>query len=232
MDRLAQWGSRLGWWVFFGTMSVGAWLMLSASASYVELGDAHPFVLEKLPLNHPGWWRAALYVHVPSALFALPACLVLLAHPLHRRFPRVHRWLGRAVCALVLLAVVPSGMYLALYAQGGVLSTLGFWLTGAITFVSMLKSIQSARRRDMRAHRRFSAHVAAQLSVAVISRFALLGAETLGLYDDATYVLALWIPVLASALVAELATRSQPSPSLKGARHEKIVAIARVDPVR
>lgn len=232
MNKLAQWTPRVGRVGFYGVMALGAWLMLSASISYWELGASHPFVVEKLPLRHPLWWRSALYVHVPSALLALPACLVLLARPVQRRFPRVHRWLGRAVGALVLLAVVPSGMYLALQAQGGWPSTLGFWLTGALTFVAMLKSIQSARRRDMRAHRRFSAHVAAQLGVAVLSRFALVGAEAFGLYGDATYVLALWIPVLASAAIAELATRAPSLPTLKGARHEKIVAIARVDPVR
>ena len=35
---------------------LGIWLMTSASLSYAELGEAHPFFLEKLPLERPDWW--------------------------------------------------------------------------------------------------------------------------------------------------------------------------------
>jgi hypothetical protein len=84
-------------------MWAGVGLMFAASASYLTLGRAHPFVLEKLPLAHPKLWLAALYVHVPSALLSLPACLVLLVDRLRRRSPRLHRWFGRATGALVVL---------------------------------------------------------------------------------------------------------------------------------
>jgi uncharacterized membrane protein len=231
MDKPTRWGARLARLGFFALMGVGVWLMLSASQSYWELGDEHPFVLEKLPLAHPKLWRAALYVHVPSALFALPACLALLSRRVRRRWPRFHRWLGRVSAVLILGAVVPSGMYLALFAQGGLLTTLGFWLTGLITFVAMLKSVARARARDMRAHRRFSAHVTAQLAVAVVSRFLLMGAEQLGLYREWVYIAALWLPVLGCALIAELLTHARPLSSTKGSRHE-IAAIPRLDAVR
>jgi uncharacterized membrane protein len=204
MDKPKKLGVALGRLSFYALTSVGTCLMLSASASYLELGDTHPFFLEKLPLARPELWLTALYLHVPSALFCLPACLLLLVARLRRRWPRFHRWLGRLTGVLVLTVVVPSGMYLALFAQGGLLTTSGFWLTGLITFVAMLKSIQSARARNMVAHRRFSTHVVAQLSVAVVSRFMLVAAETAGLDGEWAYIAALWLPVLGSALVAEL----------------------------
>ena len=206
LDKLAAGSAVLGRITFHAMMWFGLWLMLSASASYLELGDTHPFFLEKWPLAHPGRWLAALYVHVPSALFSLPACLVLLLRPVRRRFPRFHRWLGRVTGAVIVLAMVPSGMYLALFARGGWISTFGFWLTGAITFVAMAKSIQAARAGDMRRHRRFSAHVVAQLSVAVVSRLLLVAADAAEVDGTWVYVAALWVPVTGSALVAELWT--------------------------
>lgn len=231
MKNANSWAVLLGRVGFYALMSFGLWLMLAASVSYWELGDEHPFFLEKLPLTRPRWWLAALYAHVPSALFALPACLVLLLASVRRRWPRFHRWLGRLTGSLILLVVVPSGMYLALFAQGGWITTFGFWLTGSITFVAMLKSVQSARARDYKAHRRFSAHVTAQLSVAVFSRFLLFGAEQLGLYQEWVYVAALWLPVLACALVAELVSAARSSKAAKGSRHE-IGSIPRLDAVR
>jgi uncharacterized membrane protein len=225
MSKLATWGAspaRLG---FYALVCAGTWLMLEASQSYLDLGEAHPFFLEKLPLSQPRLWLASLYVHVPSALFALPACLVLLAQRVRARWPRFHRWLGRLTALLVLGAVVPSGMYLALFAQGGLVTTLGFWLTGLITFVAMLKSVLSARARDMRAHRRFSAHVVAQLSVAVFSRFLLVGVELLGVYSEWAYVAALWLPVIGCALGAEIITNPGVFSLWKGwRRHEQAAA--------
>jgi hypothetical protein len=232
MGNVDKWAAPLARLGFYALMGIGMWLMLSASTSYLDLGQAHPFFLEKLPLAHPKLWLGALYVHVPSALLSLPACLVLLVRRVRSRWPGFHRGLGRATGLLILGAVVPSGMYLALFAQGGLITTLGFWLTGAITFVAMLKSIRSARARDMRAHRRFSSHVAAQLAVAVFSRFLLAGLETVGLYADWVYVAALWLPVVGCAVVAELLTHPRTFSRSKGSRHEELVAAPQLDALR
>lgn len=232
MKTLQWWGAALLRVAFYCLMAAGVWLTLSASASYLELGEGHPFFLEKLPLAHPTLWLAALYVHVPTALFALPACLMLLIGRVRTRLPRLHRWLGRVTAALVVFAVVPSGMYLALFAQGGLMSTLGFWLTGLLTLVAMVKSVERARARDMKSHRRFSAHVVAQLSVAVVSRFVLVGAEELGLYSEWVYIAALWVPVLGCAVIAEILTGPSWLSTSKGVHHEALVAVSHLDPVR
>jgi hypothetical protein len=84
----------------------------------------------------------------------------------------------------------------------------------------------------MRAHRRFSTHVVAQLAVAVVSRFLLVAAESAGVYADWVYVAALWIPVIGCALVAELATGPRLFSPSKGSRHEKLAPVSRLDVVR
>jgi len=232
MDKFKRWSARTGRVTFFAAMALGCWWMLSASSSYLELGREHPFFLEKLPLARPSLWLAALYAHVPSALFALPACLLLLVGAVRRRWPRFHRWLGRVTGLLILCVVVPTGVYLALFAQGGLVTAVGFWLTGALTFVAMLKSIQSARAKDFKGHRRFSAHVVAQLAVAVLSRFLLAGADMLDLYEPWVYVAALWVPVLGCALFAELLTGARLLFNSKGSAHETLAATPRLNAVR
>jgi hypothetical protein len=231
MKTAARWSAMLGRLTFFGVMALGVWMMVASSASYVELGQEHPFFLEKLPLARPRLWLAALYVHVPAALFSLPACLVLLSKGVRRRVPRFHRWLGRVTGGLVILAVVPSGLYLAFFAQGGLISTAGFWLTGLIALAAMVKSIEAARARDFKAHRRFSTHVAAQLSVAVLSRVLLIGAEQLELYSEWVYVAALWVPVIGCAVVAERLTGPGLGAQSKGSRHEEVVVGSALDAV-
>jgi uncharacterized membrane protein len=121
-----------------------------------------------------------------------------------------HRWIGRVSGSLVLVALVPSGVVLAFDAKGGTVVTLGFLLSAAIVATGVVHGVRSARRRDLAAHRHAMTHVVAQMSVAVTSRAMLIGMDAVGYDPDVAYVVALWIPELGSALVAELAAASVP----------------------
>lgn len=199
----------------------GAWLMIDASVSYLELGAEHPFILEKLPLRFEGLFKLTLYTHVASALLALPCCLLLVLKITQKKVPRLHRWLGRTTGGLILLFVVPSGFGLSLAAKGGWISTLGFMLTGAITFYAMTQAIRTARRRQLRDHRRYSLHVLAQLSVAVVSRLLLVVAEGFALDEHLAYLAGLWAPVVLAAIGVEIFTRRRRRPiKARGDAHE------------
>ena len=174
------------------------------SLVYFQGDEIPPFVVEKLPLPLEGLWLGALKVHVAAASFCLPACILLQWKGLMRRAARVHRWVGRITGVVVLLALAPSGSYLALFAKGGLPGTLGFLVSGAITAVAMVQAIRSARARRFTAHRRAALHVLAQLSVAVTSRALLILLEATGLDPDPAYLIALWLPVLGSAAFVEL----------------------------
>lgn len=189
---------------FFFVMLAGSALITVVSLPYFDFETLPPFVIEKFPLRFESLWLASLRVHVASAVLALPCCLVLMTRTLQRR-PAWHRWLGRATGALVLLLLVPSGVVLAFDAKGGSVVTAGFLLSAAIVSVGMVQGIVAARRRDLVSHRRAVWHVVAQLSVAVTSRALIVGLDVLGIDPDTSYVIALWGPVLVSALVVEFA---------------------------
>jgi hypothetical protein len=184
-------------------LGLGALVIAWASRVYFASDELAPFVIEKLPLPHEDLWMAALKTHVVAASFALPACL-LLSWKRMLRHPRAHRWLGRATGAVILAALVPSGLYLSLYAKGGVASTVGFALSGLIVGVAMAWGIRRARARDYVGHRRCMLHVLAQLSVAVTSRTLLNLLDAVGIDPDPAYLLALWVPVLAGVGFVEV----------------------------
>jgi hypothetical protein len=190
--------------LFFVAMAVGSALVAWGSVSYFIEGDVHPFILEKEPLPLESVWISALYVHVVAAAWSLPACLLLLSRRMLRYRPRLHRWLGRITGAVVLFALVPSGGWLALFAKGGIASTIGFLLSGAIVFAAMIIGIKTVRAGELVAHRRSMVHVAAQLSVAVTSRAMLVVFDRAGLDEEIAYLIALWVPVIGSAIAAEL----------------------------
>ena len=192
-----------------------AWLLALALASaFITRGsldyfgaDLPAFVVEKLPLPLEHVWLGALRVHVVAAALALPGCLVLLSKTVLRRAPRFHRWAGRTTAAVILMALVPSGSYLALFAKGGLPSTMGFLASGAVTAAAMAQAVRDARARRFAAHRRHALHVLAQLSVAVTSRAMIVAFDALAFDPERAYLVALWLPVAASAIAVELISR-------------------------
>jgi len=186
-------------------MMAGSALIAAVSLPYFDFETLPPFVIEKFPLRNEALWLASLRVHVASALVTLPLCLVLMTRTL-RRHPVWHRWLGRVTAPLVLFLLVPSGAVLAFDAKGGAVVAVGFLLSGAIVGVAMVQGIVAARRRDLASHRRAMQHVVGQMSVAVTSRALIVGLDLLGVHPDTAYVIALWVPVLLSALVVELSS--------------------------
>ena len=184
-------------------LGVGALIIAWASRVYFASDELAPFVIEKLPLPHEDLWLAALRVHVVAASFALPACL-LLSLPRMLRFPRLHRWLGRTTGVVILAGLVPSGLYLSVFAKGGAPATVGFALSGLIVAAAMVLGVRRARARDYVGHRRWMLHVLAQLSVAVTSRTLLPLLDAAGIDPDPAYLFALWAPVLAGIGFVEI----------------------------
>jgi hypothetical protein len=188
----------------------GSAVITAESVAYFDPETLPPFVIEKLPVRFEALWLAALKVHVASAALSFPLCLALVTRSSQRR--RVlHRWLGRLTATCILLALVPSGIVLAFDAKGGTVVSAGFLLSGAIVAASMVSGVAAARRRDLISHARAMRHVVAQMSVAVSSRALMLGLDAAGSDPELSYVVALWGPVLVSAVVAELISRRPPS---------------------
>lgn len=184
-------------------MLAGSGLIAAYSLAYFDFDTVAPFVIERLPERFASLWLASLRVHVAAAVVSFPLCLVLMTRRLQRR-PAWHRRIGRVAGVLVLVALVPSGVVLALHAKGGAFVSAGFLLSAAIVGGSMVRGVLAARRRDIASHQRAMRHVVGQMSVAVTSRALLLGLDAAGINPDLAYVVALWAPVLAAAAVVEL----------------------------
>jgi hypothetical protein len=208
---MRRWPAVVAHGAFLAVMLVGSALITAASLSYFDFETLPPFVIEKLPVRFESLWLWSLRVHVASALLSFPLCLVLTTRVLQRR-AALHRWLGRVTGALVLFALVPSGVVLAFDAKGGRVVTAGFLLSAAVVGAAMARGVVAARRRELSLHARMMRHVVGQMSVAVTSRVLIIGLDAVRLDPDTAYVLALWGPVLASAAVAELLSRGSLSP--------------------
>lgn len=208
-------------------LAAGSAAITAASLAYFG-EDLAPFVVEKLPLPLEDVWMLALRIHVVAAAVCLPGCILLSLGIVIRR-PRLHRWLGRVTGAAVLLALVPSGLYLSLFAKGGLPSTVGFMLSGAIVAIAMVQGVRTAWARRFVEHRRCVLHVLAQLSVAVTSRAMLVAFDAAAVDETLAYLVSLWVPVVGSFALVELLcrrprTRTRTAPSPRRIHEAPVVA--------
>ncbi len=196
---------------FLLLMGFGSAWITWASLDYFDFEMLPAFAIERLPVRLETLWLISLRVHVLSALFAFPLCLLLATRWLQRQRPW-HRWIGRCVGVVVLCALVPSGLVLSLEAEGGAIVSLGFVLSAVIVTWFMVDGVAAARSKRMRRHSRAMTHVVLQMSVAVSSRAMIVGLDSVGMAPELAYVVALWVPVLGGGIVAEWLTRGRALP--------------------
>ncbi len=154
--------------------------------------------------RRPYFWGAyavAFYTHITSGPFTLAAGLLLLSDRFRRRWPAWHRRLGRVQVACILLAVVPSGLWMSAYAATGWVAGLGFATLSIVTAVVTVQGWHAAIARRFGDHRRWMQRCYALLASAVVLR--LIG----GLSDMAgvlwTYPIAAWFSWIGPLMVLE-----------------------------
>lgn len=129
--------------------------MLAIAVDYASFRtDIHflRFKQEYIPIR---LWRAAFYTHVFSAVLALAAGLTQFSPLVLRKHRRLHRVMGWIYAIDVLVVNFPSGMVLAVYANGLLLSKTAFVILDCLWFWFTFKAVGAARKKDFAAHKRY-----------------------------------------------------------------------------
>lgn len=195
--------TRAAWLVLIGTSA----LLILSSVPYLLPGLRHPFLLERMPLSLDALWLLTLKVHVACGLVCLPAGLALLTRPIRLHWPGLHRRLGKIYAGLVLLVMVPTGVYLAPYSKFGWASGSGFVASAAIMVLATVVAIRAVTVGDERLHRTAALHSYAQVASAISFRVYHLVFQFLQLPYESNYVASVWLSVVGNAALAELAIR-------------------------
>lgn len=136
---------------------------------------------------------------------------------IRRRWPALHRWMGRAFLALGVLPGGLAGLYMAFHAYGGWVSTSGFALLAILWLFTAARAYQTARARDFAAHRRWMVRCFALALAALTLRIQLGLCAALGLAFDSYYPILAWISWIPNLIIAELLLRPRTSCKQTGA---------------
>ncbi|MCA8829917.1 DUF2306 domain-containing protein [Hymenobacter pini] len=103
-------------------------------------------------INDNPWFRVGFYVHITSSWWVLVTGLVQLVPALYRRWPRLHRQLGQVYVVSILALAAPSGLVLAMYANGGLSAKVGFTLQCVVWWLVTWQAYRAARQRRWLLH--------------------------------------------------------------------------------
>ena len=150
-----------------------------------------------------GAYRWAFYAHLTAGPLALLLGLALLSDRLRRRRPAWHRRLGRLQMAVVLLLLVPSGLWMSASAATGTVAGLGFATLALATATCAAQGWRAAVARRFAAHRIWMTRLFALLCSAVVLRLTSGLANLAGLDSDWVYPASAWVTWLAPLAICE-----------------------------
>jgi uncharacterized membrane protein len=130
-----------------------AGLMLTKTLPYYSFEKGINFLTTKSDeTNDNPWFRLGFYVHITTSLVVLVLGLLQFMPVVARFGPRLHRGLGLGYVVGILALAAPSGFVLAHFANGGLVSKVGFTLQCAVWWLSTWVAYRSARRRQWPRH--------------------------------------------------------------------------------
>ena len=131
------------------------WLMLRITLQYIPYNTDVAFLRIKQDVIDIPFYKFAFFTHVYTTMFVLIAGLTQFSAYFRNHFRELHRYSGWVYAFTVLFLAGPSGFYMGLFANGGVISQTAFCLLAVLWICFTALAIKTAVKRDFRSHRKF-----------------------------------------------------------------------------
>lgn len=129
------------------------WLMFQIIWPYTSGRTDIDFLLSKQQWVHEWHYMAAFYLHVFSSLWILAAGFTQFSSYLLRRWPFLHRWVGKIYVGIILLVSGPAALVMAVYASGGWATKASFITLSVVWWWATWLAYRAIREKKVREHR-------------------------------------------------------------------------------
>jgi uncharacterized membrane protein len=172
--------------------------------AYVVAPGALPYWSSKSALNGQTWWLVAFYAHILGGGVAMLLGWMQFLPKWQARRIGLHRLFGKIYVASILLFGATGGFVVALFANGGFPSALGFGTLAVLWFVATLRAWTSIRRKDVESHKAWMIRSYALTFAAVTLRLWLpLFTAGFGLPFEQAYIAIAWWCWVPNLIVGE-----------------------------
>lgn len=122
---------------------------------YFPLNDEVAFLnikQDEIKLIH---YKIVFNGHVFSSIFVIIAGFFQFSETIRKGYTFLHRFFGKIYIFLILFVAAPTGLVLAYYANGGIVSKISFAILSILWFYFTLKALLLIKSREFAAHRKF-----------------------------------------------------------------------------
>ncbi len=207
METSAQSANIMNWRLL---LLLGTWLLVAkvvvtvgvSFRDYLPPNFENGFLQGRQDYFYGDGYHYPFYVHVVSGPLSLILGSFLMSQALRRT--RWHRAIGKTQFAVVLLLVVPSGLWMAWYSDGGPIAASGFAALALATGLSCWMGWRHAIRRQYKTHLHWMLRCFVLLCSAVVLRMMGGLATIAGWSGDWTYPLSAWACWIVPLVILEL----------------------------
>lgn len=132
-----------------------AYLLVKISLQYIPYNTDVAFLKIKQDVIDIPFYKLAFFTHVYTAVFVLPAGLTQFSVYIRRNLPILHKYSGWIYAVVVVLLAGPSGFYMGVYANGGLISQISFCLLAVMWVLFTSYAVVKALQGDYKSHRAF-----------------------------------------------------------------------------
>ncbi|OCA71305.1 DUF2306 domain-containing protein [Chryseobacterium arthrosphaerae] len=131
------------------------WLMLKITLEYIPIDPNVSFLMIKqTEVTARPEYLSFFYTHVYTSIFVLlSGFLAILRKDFGIR--NFHGNMGKVYIFLILIFAASSGIYMGVFANGGIVSKISFVILGILWWFSTLKAYRLARQKKFKQHKQW-----------------------------------------------------------------------------
>jgi len=107
---------------------------------------------DEIKLTH---YKIAFFSHVFSSIIVIISGLPQFSNFIRKRFSFFHKLSGKIYISLILLVASPSGLIMAYYANGGIVSKISFVILSILWFAFTYKAYRYIKVGDWKKHKNY-----------------------------------------------------------------------------
>ncbi|KUJ61638.1 hypothetical protein AR687_11915 [Flavobacteriaceae bacterium CRH] len=160
---------RFIWLICFSYFFI---LMIQITWQYIPFKSEVAFLqIKQTEVAEIPFYLTFFYVHVYSAIFVLLAGFFQFNNSLLKKYPKVHRNIGKFYVLVVLFLSAPSGLFIGVFANGGLYSKISFVSLSILWFYFTLKGFLFIKNKNIQQHKAFMLRSFALTFSAITLRF-------------------------------------------------------------
>lgn len=129
--------------------------MLLITLQYIPYNTDVAFLRIKQDVIDIPFYKIAFFTHVYTAMFVLPAGLTQFSAYIRKHYAELHKITGWIYAFTVVILAGPSGFYMGVYANGGMISQIAFCILAVLWIYFTTMAIVRAKQNNFKSHREY-----------------------------------------------------------------------------